>query len=344
MIIFICILIIVLCIGVKPRKNNQDVLDKDTTTSINGVFAVLIFLSHIASYINLDDGILNTIYSSFRSHHYQLVVVTFLCFSGYGVMEQIKKGGEDYIRLFPVRRIFLTLLHFDIAVLLFVAVQFCLYGTVYPLWRIAKSFVALSDVGNSNWYIFTILLLYIFTWIAYQIKKRYRKLEVPVIVGVFSLAYIVVWNANGLDSTYISTVLCYSLGMFVSFYKDKVFNMISKHKFPVIYTTCLTVWITYYYRADSIIMNIHSVAFVFFIIVMLSFIKPGNKVLMFLGKYSFGIYILQRLPMMVLINYISQWYYLVPVCFIVTLVIAILFEKVNSAIDKCVLKKINGTT
>lgn len=338
MIVFVCILIVIIFIGAKIRKSDQDVLDKDTTTSINGVFTVLIFLSHIASYVNLDDGILNTVYSSFRSHHYQLVVVTFLCFSGYGVMEQIKKGADKYINLFPIRRIFLTLFHFDLAVILFVIVQLCLYRTVFPLWRIAKSLVALSDVGNSNWYIFTIILLYIFTWIAYHIKKHFSKIEIPVIVCVFSIAYVLIWNYKGLNSTYISTALCYSLGMFVSFYKDKVFILIMKHKFPFVYFTLLIIWITYYYRMDNIIMNIHSVSFAFFIIILLSFIKVGNNTLKFLGKYSFGIYILQRLPMMVLSKYINQWYYLVPACFIATLLIAFVFEKTNFIFDKLVLK------
>ena len=52
------------------------------------------------------------------------MVAPFLFWSGFGVMESIRRKGEAYVRALPVNRGLRTLIHFDCALLLFLLVRF----------------------------------------------------------------------------------------------------------------------------------------------------------------------------------------------------------------------------
>lgn len=98
MFIFLIITFLTVFVGmkaVKPGEFNTDYISRDQSTAINGLFTVLVFLSHVCNYISLD-GNFDKPYSTFKSYLLQMVVVPFLFYSGFGIMESIKKnaGGE----------------------------------------------------------------------------------------------------------------------------------------------------------------------------------------------------------------------------------------------------------
>ena len=151
---------------------NAAYLSPDRTTSIKGIFVLLVFLSHANNYLlsmpAYTADVLNQPYVNFQSHLGQGVVVMFLFYSGYGVMESIKKKGALYVHAIPKRRILKTLLHFDIAVLLYLFLDLAL-GTLArrsPL-TVLLAFTGWTSLGNSNWYIFAVLMLYLFTFVAF---------------------------------------------------------------------------------------------------------------------------------------------------------------------------------
>lgn len=83
-------------------------LDKEQTTCINGIFVVFVFLSHFGQYEVMPwNGILLAIG--------QLMVAPFLFYSGYGIMEQIKRRGNKYIDSMPRKRILKFYVHFCMA-------------------------------------------------------------------------------------------------------------------------------------------------------------------------------------------------------------------------------------
>ena len=74
---------------VKSGEFNSDYMSKDTTGAINGIFVLLVFMCHISGYMKLG-GSSDTIWLDLKSWLGQLVVVTFLFYSGYGMMCSIK--------------------------------------------------------------------------------------------------------------------------------------------------------------------------------------------------------------------------------------------------------------
>ena len=121
--IILFLLIPLMCfIKLKPAKPlfngfNDNYISLRSTQCINGIFILLVFLSHARNRIltlpSYTSDPLNSIYGIIQDHLGQSIVITFLFFSGFGVMESIKKKGAQYVSAMPSRRIGKTLLHFD---------------------------------------------------------------------------------------------------------------------------------------------------------------------------------------------------------------------------------------
>ena len=154
---------------------NNNYLDKEQSNSIKGIFILIVFLCHIYPYIDNAGYIMSSfpdqLFPIINQHIGQLLVVMFLFYSGYGVTESIKQKGQTYIKSYPKRRILSTLLNFDVAVLFFLFVNILL-GIKMSGNQIALSFICWESVGNSNWYIFVIILCYFITYISYVISKK----------------------------------------------------------------------------------------------------------------------------------------------------------------------------
>ena len=173
---------------------NEDYISKNQSNCIKGVFIIFVFARHIWPYIKdagvvftgIDDRIFHFIDSTLG----QLIVAMFLFYSGYGVMESYRKKGIEYVNGIPKRRILTTLLNFDVAVCVFLLVDFIL-NISYPISRVLLSFTGWLSVGNSNWYIFVILLCYLATYIGLKIAEKFKCKE--NIMGGVIFACISIW-------------------------------------------------------------------------------------------------------------------------------------------------------
>ena len=72
-------------------------------------------------------------------------------------------------------------------------------------------------------------------------------------------------------------------------------------------------------------------------------VKIGNAVLSFFGSHVFSIYILQRIPMIIfsklgLDSY--NKYLFVVLCFIITVIMAVAFDKLTDRLDSAVFGKL----
>ena len=144
---------------VKSGEFNSDYMSKDTTGAINGIFVLLVFMCHISGYMKLG-GSSDTIWLDLKSWLGQLVVVTFLFYSGYGMMCSIMKKGTPYVKGIFRRRFLSLFAHFDIAVLLFLLMNLAL-GIKTKTRTTLLAFTTWESIGNSNWYITAVLCLYL---------------------------------------------------------------------------------------------------------------------------------------------------------------------------------------
>ncbi|MBQ9280416.1 MAG: hypothetical protein IJ215_05190 [Clostridia bacterium] len=169
--IFLCLFLI----DIKYTKKdfNKQYLSKDTTTIISGLFVITIFFSHFKGYID-SANILDISLSKILNMVGQLMVSTFLFYSGYGICESIK-SKENYMKHFFRNRLIPTFLNFVIAVCLFLVMDMMI-GKTYDNQQILLSFIGYESIGNSNWYMFATFVLYLLTKISFSgVKDRSQK-------------------------------------------------------------------------------------------------------------------------------------------------------------------------
>lgn len=85
---------------IRFKSWNSQYISRKTTIELNGIFVLLVFLSHFCQYL-VEPFPYSEIYYEIRRMLNQLVVTTFLFYSGYGVMYCIKHQKEQYVDKLP---------------------------------------------------------------------------------------------------------------------------------------------------------------------------------------------------------------------------------------------------
>ncbi len=309
-------------------KENEiaDYTSRNSTNSIKGIFILLVFFSHFNSYVTLS-GSLNYVYSYIVSFFGQTMVTMFLFYSGYGVMESIKNKGAGYINSFPKKRILPTLINFDIAVFLFLVLGLILKRE-FTAAQIFWSFIGWDTLGNSNWYIFVILLLYLFTFVSFKIFGKKSDLIAAGAVLLLTFIYAAVFMVFNIKPYHwFDTALCYPMGMIFSLYKKRIEDFIFKKRVNCF--ICLVISLAvflFFVKFYNIPFSgfIKNLVFCMLVVVFTARVNLQNKLLIFCGKHLFEIYILQRIPMIVFahlgLNIYPEIYFIISFLFTLILI------------------------
>ncbi len=323
----------------------EECFSRPVTDSVKGIFIWLVFISHFFGYISytsLADNLGQRVVGLIG----QLMVACFLFYSGYGISEAIKKKKSDYVKTLPKNRILKTLLHFDIAVLIFIIIGL-INNKSFSSKQILLSFIGWDAIGNSNWYIFVILVLYILTWISFTVFGKNENLA--LIINTLLTVGFIVFLYYTRDFYWYNTALCYALGMWVSFYKESFLKTVTKSNLQ--WFICLLSALAAFFVVSvmpkagifsAINILLKAPFFVLVIIVTLTKIKISNKALIFSGQHLFEIFILQRIPMELLhtwgmAKYNIYLYFVL--CAVITLIIAVIFRFCMNKLDNLIFKK-----
>lgn len=328
---------IVLCLfQLKFCADNEDYMSREQTQRINAVFVFLILMSHFVTYVDLDHTY-SEFYLYVRNFLKQLVVVTFLFFSGYGMFESFKKKGEKYVSTVPIR--FLKLfVRFDIAVILFYIVSLCI-GVHYKPQTVLLALTGWSSLGNSNWYVFVILCLYIIFYFSFKFTKG-SQLSSALLFTVGSVGLIILLMLVKDEEHWYNTILSFTAGIWFSYFRQPFEKWLGKSQIK--YGAVLLVTILLFFLCHSrISVSLMAYEFtgIFFcmIIVLLSKrFSIENRILNWLGNHVFSIYILQRIPMIIgrelgLNEYVFLYFFL---SLASTVLLAVLFDRLTLHLEK----------
>lgn len=231
----------------------------------------------------------------------------------------------------PKRRILTTMLNFDVAVLVFLALDWCL-GIQYDPPTVALSFFAVTSVGNSNWYILVVVLLYVAAFLAFSFGRSRNG-----VLGLLFSFSVLLWfllSQFSKHAWWFDTLFCFPAGAAFAFHKVRIEEAVSEHWLRSL-VLCLACFCLLYasialginYR--GIVHNLASVAFAFSVVVVTMRLKLGNKVKNWLGENLFPLYIYQRIPMILFANVLGSSflvlhpYLYVAECLAVTLLISL---------------------
>ena len=176
-------LFVILClykVQLRPKNGESymtDYMSIEKTMAIKGIFIIIVFFSHFNSYVTFSSPA-ELQYAKIFKLIGQAMVTLFLFYSGFGVMESIKKKGTAYVNKIPVTRILGTYFRFDIAVLIFIVVR-AVSGMTFPVSQYLLSFTGWDSVGNSNWYIFAVVIAYFITFVSFKVSQLLTKMVPP---------------------------------------------------------------------------------------------------------------------------------------------------------------------
>ncbi len=309
----IFIIFVIFCFITAKYKNpfNMDIyenfLDYNETKMINGIFVFLVFMTHFSGYVNSFFRV-DSIYLGFNRFLGECVVSTFLFYSGYGMMEQTKKGKEKYLNKLLTKRFPTLLLKFSICVLLYIVLSYIMKKTL-SVKQILLSLIGLDSVGNSAWYIFYMLFMYLAIYLSFRFINN-EKFGLIILFGITILYTVILYYTKHDEPAYYLVAFVLPVGVMFSLFKEKITNFIKEH-----YVVSVLLSIFLYITSFAIrhILNLGGWAYSFTAIFFMSIIlvatlkiKFNNVIIKFLGNHVFEIYIIQRLPMIALNSFYNS--------------------------------------
>ena len=336
------ILIILSIINIDIKGLNQyyiDYMNLKYTSSIKGIFVWMIILQHYRSYYKIKQ---KYIYQRIINYTGQRIVSLFLFYSGYGIYESLKKKSIEYIKTLPIKALILYI-KFQLILLIFLLNNIILGGKI-KLKQYILSMIFISNIGNSNWFAFTIIIFYIYCFLSFiVIKNKFIGIVIVTIICNIHLHLVYKYfYPNILFS--IDNTFCFLFGFYYSFLKKYIDLILMKNDcFYYLILTILTSLFYYFYKKFENIYSILIMNSIFSLIIVLITMKVriNNEFLLFLNSHSFSIYLLQRIVMLFIKkkNYVEKNEFLrFFVEFFAILTLSTIFDKYTLIVDKYIKK------
>lgn len=293
----------VLVVGLR-RQDNSEPLRKEQTTAINGFFVLIVFIDHFVQCVSrmgyAPSGLADSAYSIFRSNLAQLHVVSFLCFSGYGIMESIKKNGLMYIYELPRRRLLTVWANFAVGVLVIAVIQ-VLMGNGQPFLKVLSALSGWVQIGNPSWFIFHILWCYAAVYVSFRLSNLLGSRMWWLVFGVLGvlllcLAYIALLLVLRPEKIWwYNTALVFPFGMMLSITKQSWVRLFHRHYFKVLAGVIVIFLFAMQYKGIlcGLGHNVYSFCFVILLILLSMKFSIKNIWLTWLGRNIFPIYMYQ---------------------------------------------------
>lgn len=324
-----------------------DYLSLRRTTAMKGIFVLLVFLRHFKQYIE-PQNVLDRWFLVADRWWGQLIVVVFLFYSGYGVMESVKRKGQSYVRTIPTQRFFKTLVHFDIVILLYLLTWYVAERRLFRPRTVLKALLAWKSVGNSNWFIFVILTVYVLTWVAFTLAPKSRVHAAALTTVLCIGAYFALFYLRTKESFWCNTILCYPLGLWYSLYHERMEALLRRRRglyVPLLGAVAVVFLVSYRLGRDRkslslltrvSLQQIGALWFALLLVLLTMLVQLDNPILAWLGKHVFSIYMLQRIFMIALRSLglldFNHYLYFV-LCFGLTLAASELFDRCMKPLD-----------
>lgn len=301
MLIYLLILAALCLYGIRLSKEQTDYMSIEQTNSIKGICAALIMVSHMRQYLTAYlPG--DTVAQLCVGIAGQFTVAVFFFYSAYGVMYSLQ-NKSSYEAGFLRKRVFHIWLRFAFAVLCYLILSLAL-GTTYSASDYLLCWIGWSSLGNSNWFAFVILALYLLTWgtlvATRKLTGKRKHLTVATLLTVFSLGLWVCLHLCGKEAYWYNTLLCYALGIWFALKKESFDRFASKWYFRAGLWAVLGVTFLLCDRNDPAGYSLCALAVCLMVALFTKNIHVGNKALAWLGKHAFSIYLYQRIPMILL--------------------------------------------
>ena len=320
-------------------------IELENIRPVKGIFVWMIFFRHGMDYYNreLKKGKISILIDQSFG---QNIVSLFLFYSGYGINESFKKKGIIYIKTLPIKSI-IFFIKYQIILLIYLFNNIML-GINISFKRYMKAAFFQKDIGNSYWFAFTIILLYIYSFLSFIfINKKYNLFGIIIISIICYFHTLILYHFfHKNEIIFVETIICFVFGFYYSFFKQYSDLIIMKS--DIIYYGIMIYSILAYYKFYTIkqknVFNISmkNLGLNFVLVLITMKIQFKNEFLDLLSCHSYSIYLLQRLVMIYIKkkgyfrnNGFIQFY----IEFLIVILISIIFDKYTLFIDNLLKRK-----
>jgi len=283
---------------VLTNSYNETFLNKYTTNSLKGIAILGILSCHILSDLNLYDkvvyGMVAYVCYLITTILAPLCVSFFLFLSGYGCLLSLKNKSETtwkwlYQKVF---RLFITA-----TIVLCIQYLFVYIFNYRDLFIDKFSFImdvlTMTLPPRSSWYPKVQVLAYISLFLSYITIRKYNKNLFLLFLSIFWLIYVMFCIYINKNWFWYDSAMAFPLGCLFAEYKDKIIYIFSKNTFLIgMIMSVLTVvlFISTFYTGVLSVLILCLVANIAVSVLSLK-ISLKSKILEFLGKYSWEIYL-----------------------------------------------------
>ena len=315
-----------------------DYMDIKNTNPIRGIFVWMIIIRHYTSYYKDTEKYL---YKKIIDNFGQKIVSLFLFYSGFGIYESLKKKGLNYVNKLPIKCTIL-LIKYQIILLLFI-INNLILGIKVKLKDYLGSIIFKSSIGNSNWFAFTIITLYFYSFISFKfVNYKFNYIGIILLSFICILHIYLIYNYFYPNMRFtVDNILCFITGFYFSLINNFFNKIVMKN--DIIYLGILSILVSIYYyyyiyKIKTVLIVSITHSFFCLIVVFISMkIRFDNEFLRLLNSHSFSIYLLQRIVMRFIYyknyfkyNNIIRFFFE----FILILLISIIFDNYTNFIDK----------
>jgi len=129
-------------------------------------------------------------------------------------------------------------------------------------------------------------------------RSKTYLMGVITITSIFSVVLWIALRSAGKGSWWIDTIITFPLGMWYSFYRNDIEQILRDKYKGVLSIIALAIgFVGWHLVFGNDIFGLCACIFALMVVALSTRIKVDNKVLQWLGVQSFAIYIMQRLPM-----------------------------------------------
>lgn len=321
----ICLLLIALYtfIHYKSVFVKVDTLDLTKTLSSRGVLALLVILHHLSYRVNYPPQLLFVPLGA-------MVVGVFFLMSGYGLEYSFRKKGDGYLDGFLKKKVLKLLLPYMVVVIAWNVEELFLYPeqSLVDAWQMIK-------IGDTNgilpycWYVIVAMLFYVVFWLSHILFQSEVKRF---------LAIVLFWLTWCVTTYFLQWGICwhFTSHMFlVGIVYCKAEHFIKRTNIYVwmivmLLLAVLGTTIEFYFFSTMLFNTAFSLLFVSGI----TLLDYRSKLLNFLGKISYELYIVQALPLFALKDGGGSPILIVVLCVCIDLMVAYMLHVSISKLSK----------
>lgn len=341
------ILCLISIVNIKFKGINEfffDYMNLKNTNQIKGIFVWIIVLYHYRAYYKINK---KYIYNNILNCIGQKMVSMFLFYSGFGIYESINNKGVYYIKTLPIKGIILFIKS-QIIIIIYLVINILL-GIKVSLYKYFLSVIFKSSLGNSNWFAFSIILFYFYSFLSFIFikNKKYLFFGIIIISLICAIHVYLLYNFYYPKVMFaVDNTLSFLFGFCYSLLKTYFEIIIMKNDiffYGILSLSIILYYNCYIYKLRTIwIVSITNAIFSLITVLISMKVRFSNEFLTLLNSHSYSIYLLQRLVM----KYVQNKHYFQKNEFIrfffefsMILFISITFDNSTNFIDKIFNKK-----